>query len=47
MSDGAGPSVAVGWHVDLDGLPPGRHTLAFSGSYSGFALDVRYELTVR
>jgi len=43
-----GRAVAVGWHVDLDRLAPGRHSLRWTASTEdGFGVDVRYELTVR
>lgn len=43
-----GEVVAVGHHALLDPLAPGRHTVAFRGDdRDGFALDVRYRLTVQ
>jgi hypothetical protein len=48
VGGGGGQAVAVGWHGDIDRLTPGRHTLRWTAATDdGFALDVRYELTVR
>lgn len=48
LGAGAGAQVAVGYHVSLDPLESGEHTIRFRGSDAdGFELDVRYRLTVR
>ena len=41
------PSVADGYYLMLEPLPPGPHTLHFSGGVPGFALDITYHLNVR
>lgn len=39
-------SIADGYWVMLDPLPPGPHTLRFTATAPGFGLDVTYNLTI-
>jgi hypothetical protein len=39
-------SIADGYWVMLDPLPPGEHTIHFTSNAPGFSLDVTYHLTV-
>lgn len=43
-----GRSVVVGWFLSIEGLDPGRHTLAWTASdANGYRSDIRYDLTAR